>query len=61
MSEQTVAWCENCWIHGRTTWVKLPNGKYQCEICKQEKKLCGINHKVMEEEHGTGREIRRSF
>ena len=57
----TVAWCEKCWIHGRTIWVKLSDGKYQCTICKQEKELPGMDHKVMEVEHVTGREIGRSF
>lgn len=42
----TIAWCgsETCWIHGRTTWVKLSDGKYQCTICKDEKDLSGMDH-----------------
>jgi len=44
MKRETIAWCENCWMHGRTTWVERSDGTYECIICHQIKRLSGMKH-----------------
>lgn len=42
--EATIAWCENCWMYGRTEWVERSDGMYECTICHQVKQLSGMKH-----------------